>query len=156
MFDAAPGPAIVVGIVDLGDRFRLVANGVDVVPPDEPLPSLPVARAVWQPAPDLRTAAEAWLTAGGPHHTVLDTARRASRLLRGLRRDGRPSSLLIDSDTRTPAFKRELRWNQAYYFWIDRGACEYPVVRRSWSVIVVLPVPAPRPRVLSPLSSTAP
>ena len=59
------------GIADLGDRFRLVANEVEVVPPDEPLPQLPVARAVWRPDPDLRTSTEAWLMAGGPHHTVL-------------------------------------------------------------------------------------
>ena len=50
VFDAAPGPATVIGIVDMGDRFRLVANTIEVVPPDEPLPKLPVARAVWKPA----------------------------------------------------------------------------------------------------------
>ena len=31
VFDAAPGPAVVVGLADLGDRFRLVANEIDVV-----------------------------------------------------------------------------------------------------------------------------
>ena len=65
VFDAAPGPATILGICDLGDRFRLVLNEVDVVPPDEPLPKLPVARAVWEPTPDLATSAEAWITAGG-------------------------------------------------------------------------------------------
>ena len=74
VFDAAPGPGFVVGMVDLGDRFRLVANEIEVVPPDEPLPRLPVARAVWKPAPSLATSAESWLIAGGPHHTVLSTA----------------------------------------------------------------------------------
>ena len=74
VFDAAPGPATILGICDLGDRFRLVLNEVDVVPPDEPLPKLPVARAVWEPKPDLATSAESWITAGGPHHTVLSTA----------------------------------------------------------------------------------
>jgi L-arabinose isomerase len=74
VFDAAPGPAVVLGLCDLGDRFRMVANEVDVVPPDEPLPKLPVARAVWRPRPDLATSAEAWLTAGAPHHTVLSQA----------------------------------------------------------------------------------
>ena len=69
-----PGPAVVVGFADLGDRFRLIANEVDIVEPDAPLPKLPVARAVWRPRPDLATAAEAWLTAGGPHHTALTTA----------------------------------------------------------------------------------
>ena len=39
---------------DMGDRFRLVANEVDVVAPDEPLPKLPVGRAVWEPAPRFR------------------------------------------------------------------------------------------------------
>ncbi len=53
VFDAAPGPAVVVGLADLGDRFRLVANEIDVVAPDQPLPRLPVARAVWKPRPGL-------------------------------------------------------------------------------------------------------
>jgi L-arabinose isomerase len=57
VFDAAPGTATVIGIVDMGDRFRLVANTIEVVPPDEPLPKLPVARAVWKPAPSLSTSA---------------------------------------------------------------------------------------------------
>uniref|UniRef100_UPI0028115BBD L-arabinose isomerase n=1 Tax=Streptomyces sp. TaxID=1931 RepID=UPI0028115BBD len=74
VFDADPGPAVVVGLADMGERFRLVANRIDVVAPPEPLPRLPVARAVWRPRPDLRTSTEAWLTAGAPHHTVLTTA----------------------------------------------------------------------------------
>ena len=78
VFDAAPGPAVVLGLADMGERFRLVANEIEVVPPSAPLPRLPVARAVWKPAPDLSTSAEAWLTAGGPHHTVL-SPRSASR-----------------------------------------------------------------------------
>ena len=68
-----PAPAVIIGIGDMGDRFRLVLNEIDVVEPDE-LPKLPVARAVWKPRPDFRVPAESWLTAGGPHHTVLTTA----------------------------------------------------------------------------------
>ena len=87
VFDAAPAPGVVVGWsrprrpVPLGgqrDRRRR---------PDEPLPNLPVARAVWEPRPDFATATEGWLTAGGPHHTVLSTAagrRRADRPGRGV------------------------------------------------------------------------
>ena len=82
-----PAPATVVGLVDLGDRFRLVANVIEVVPPDEPLPNLPVARAVWKPAPSLSTSAELWLTAGGPHHTVL-TGDVGPETLQRLRADG--------------------------------------------------------------------
>jgi len=71
VFDAHAGRAVTAALVDLGNRFRMLANVVEVVPPDHPLPRLTVARAVWRPQPDLATAAEAWLTAGGPHHTVL-------------------------------------------------------------------------------------
>ena len=74
VFDADPGRGVVVALADLGDRFRLTANVVDVVAPDRPLPNLPVARAVWRPAPDFSTAAAAWLVAGAAHHTVLSTA----------------------------------------------------------------------------------
>ena len=73
VFDAVTGPAVVLGICDVGDRFRLVANAVTVVDHPE-LPNLPVARAVWEPEPSLATSAECWLEAGGPHHTVLSAA----------------------------------------------------------------------------------
>ena len=74
VFDAAPGPALVAGMTDLGDRFRIVANTIDVVEGTEALPRLPVARALWRPRPDMPTAIEAWLTAGGAHHTVMTSA----------------------------------------------------------------------------------
>ncbi len=114
VFDAAPGPAVVVGLADVGDRFRLVANEIEVVPPDEPLPRLPVARAVWQPAPSLSTSAECWLTAGGPHHTVLTRAVDSS-VLRDFARMAETELVLIDADTTTDAFADRLRWNQAYH-----------------------------------------
>ncbi|MGW6393220.1 L-arabinose isomerase [Streptomyces sp. NPDC055103] len=114
VFDAAPGPAVVVGIADMGDRFRLVANHIDVVTPPEPLPKLPVARAVWRPRPDLRTSTEAWLTAGAPHHTVLTTALGGEEL-EDLAEMLRTELLVIDEDTTVRRFTRELRWNQAYH-----------------------------------------
>ncbi|MET7461370.1 L-arabinose isomerase [Nonomuraea sp. NPDC005501] len=114
VFDAAPGPGVVVGLADMGDRFRLVANEIDIVAPSEPLPALPVARAVWRPRPDFRTSTESWLTAGAPHHTVLSTAVGAEELtdlsdMLGV------ELLVIDADTTTRQFAKELRWNQAYY-----------------------------------------
>ncbi len=69
-----PAPAVVAGLSDLGDRFRLTVNEIDVVEPDEALPQLPVACAVWEPRPSLSTSAESWLMAGAPHHTVLSKA----------------------------------------------------------------------------------
>ena len=69
VFDARTGPAVAVTIVDMGNRFRMVVNEVDAVPMDQPLPKLPVARALWLPRPDLKTATTAWILAGGAHHT---------------------------------------------------------------------------------------
>jgi len=114
VFDAEPGPAIVVGLADMGDRFRLVANEIDVVAPPQPLPKLPVARAVWSPRPNLRTSTESWLTAGGPHHTVLSKAVGREELTDLADMLG-VELVIIDADTTTERFAKELRWNQAYY-----------------------------------------
>ena len=114
VFDAAPGPATVLGICDLGDRFRLVLNEVDVVPPDQPLPKLPVARAVWEPKPDLTTSAESWIAAGGPHHTVLSTAVDTDQLVDFANLLG-VELLVIDGSTNRRDFADRIRWNQAYY-----------------------------------------
>ena len=114
VFTAAPGPAVVVCLLDLGGRFRLVANEVDVVVPPAPIPRLPVARAVWKPRPDFETAAEAWLEAGGSHHTVFTSA-LGIEPLSDLAEMAGVELLVIDSDTRVRNFRNEVRWNQAYY-----------------------------------------
>jgi L-arabinose isomerase len=114
VFNAAPGPAVVAGLVDMGDRFRLVANEIDVVPPDQPLPRLPVARAVWRPRPDFHTAVESWLIAGGPHHTVLSSG-IGSEELTDFAEMARTELVLIDGTTTRRRLSDELRWNQAYY-----------------------------------------
>jgi len=114
VFTAAPGPGVVVSLVDLGDRFRLVANEIEIIEPPAPLPKLPVARAVWRPQPDLATAATAWLEAGGSHHTVLTTA-LATEHLEDFAQIAGIELLVIDEHTRNRAFRDELRWNQAYY-----------------------------------------
>jgi L-arabinose isomerase len=114
VFTAAPGEGVVVGWCDLGDRFRWVANEIDVVEPDEPLPNLPVARAVWQPRPDFATATEGWLTAGGPHHTVLSTALGAEELT-DLAEVFSTELVLIDAGTTRRSLAKELRWSAAYH-----------------------------------------
>jgi L-arabinose isomerase len=114
VFDAVAGPGVVIGLADMGDRFRLVANEIEVVPPDEPLPSLPVARAVWKPQPSLSTSAECWLTAGGPHHTVMTQA-VGSETLRDFADMERTELLVIDERTTPYDFADRVRWNQAYY-----------------------------------------
>ncbi len=114
VFDADPGVGVVVSLADMRDRFRLTANVVDVVPPSAPLPHLPVARAVWEPRPDFATSAEAWLTAGGAHHTVLSTAAGidAFEVFADI---ARTELLVIDESSTRRGFRDQVRWNQVYY-----------------------------------------
>jgi L-arabinose isomerase len=114
VFTAAPGPAVVVGLIDLGDRFRLVANAIEIVEPPEAMPKLPVARAVWRPEPDLRTSAEAWILAGGPHHTALSQAVDLDLLAEFAEMVG-IEFVRIDAGTNTRELRRELAWNEAYH-----------------------------------------
>jgi len=114
VFTARSGPAVNVALVDLGDRFRLLLNEVELVHPAEALPKLPVARALWRPKPDLSTSAEAWLLAGGPHHTVLSD-QLDSEIVADFADIAGVELVAIDADTRMRDFTRELRWNQAYY-----------------------------------------
>lgn len=113
VFTADPGPAVVVAMSDMRDRFRLVANVVqNVAAPD--LPQLPVGRAVWKPAPDFATSAACWLTAGAAHHTVMSTA-VGIEVFRDFAELTETELLVIDEDTTVRGFQKEVRWNQAYY-----------------------------------------
>ncbi|WP_139418029.1 L-arabinose isomerase [Agromyces laixinhei] len=113
VFTADPGPALVVAMSDMRDRFRLVANVVqNVDAPD--LPKLPVGRAVWEPAPDFATSAACWLAAGAAHHTVMTTA-VGIEVFRDFAEIAGTELVVIDEDTTVRGFQRELRWNQAYY-----------------------------------------
>jgi L-arabinose isomerase len=114
VFTADPGPGIVAALADMRDRFRLVANTVELTEPTEPLPRLPVGRAVWKPAPDFATSATAWLTAGGAHHTVMSTAVGAEAFEDYARMAG-TELLLIDDSTTIRTFEAEMRANAAYY-----------------------------------------
>ena len=113
VFTADPGPALVVAMSDMRDRFRLVANVVEnITAPD--LPNLPVGRAVWRPAPDFATSAACWLTAGAAHHTVMTTAVGID-VFRDFADMAGTELLVIDEDTTLRRFQHEVRWNQAYY-----------------------------------------
>jgi len=113
-FTADPGPAVLVSLADLRERFRLTANVVDVVHPDEPLPNLPVACAVWEPRPSFATSAECWLTAGGAHHTAMTTALDIEAF-EDLATMAGMELAIIDQDTTARGFRDELRLNQVYY-----------------------------------------
>jgi len=115
VFTADSGPAVVASLVDMGNRFRLIVNEVDVIPPAEALPKLPVARAVWLPQPSLKVAAAAWIYAGGAHHTSYSRALTFEHLedfaeIAGI------ELLRIGKDTTIEAFRKELRWNETSYW----------------------------------------
>ncbi|ACZ29442.1 L-arabinose isomerase [Xylanimonas cellulosilytica DSM 15894] len=111
--DAVDG-AVVVSLADMRDRFRLTANVVDVVTPPADLPHLPVARAVWKPRPSFAVSAEAWLTAGGAHHTVMSTA-AGIEAFEVFAEIARVELLVIDEDTTRRGFKDQVKWNAAYH-----------------------------------------
>jgi L-arabinose isomerase len=114
IFDSQTGPAVCASLIDMGRRFRLLVSQVDVVPTDAPLPKLPVARALWLPRPNLKTAAAAWIYAGGAHHTSFSYSVTPEHLQDFAEMAG-IEYLLIDENTRLDDFKKELRWNDLYY-----------------------------------------
>jgi len=114
VFTAPAGAALNASLIDLGTRFRLIANEVDVVAPPQPLPKLPVARAVWKCRPDFKTACGAWIRAGGAHHTAFSYTVTAEHL-RDFAEIAGIELVLIDGETRLAGLEKELRWNEAYY-----------------------------------------
>ncbi|HVN54624.1 MAG TPA: L-arabinose isomerase [Anaerolineaceae bacterium] len=114
VFNVKSGPALNASLIDLGNRFRMIVNRVDVVDPDEPLQKLPVARAVWVPRPNLVDAAAAWIYAGGAHHTGFSQSLTPEHIENYTTITG-IEYLQIDEKTDLRSFQNELRWNEAYY-----------------------------------------
>jgi L-arabinose isomerase len=114
VFTVPSGPAVNATLLDMGNRFRMVVNEVDVIQPEKPLSKLPVASAVWLPRPNLKVAAGAWILAGGAHHTGFSQSVTRDHLedyagMAGL------ELLVIDNDTRLADMKNEIKWNDIYY-----------------------------------------
>lgn len=114
VFTAAAGPAVNASVIDMGVRFRMIVNQVNVIAPEHPLPNLPVARALWIPEPDLKTGATAWILAGGAHHTGFSRALSVEHLENFANMAG-IEFLVINRETRIRDFNNELRWNDAAY-----------------------------------------
>lgn len=114
VFNAPAGEALNASIVDMGNRFRLLVNTVTAVEPEQDLPNLPVARVLWDAKPNLKTAAAAWILAGGAHHTCFSQSLN-SEYLENFAEMANIEYLLIDEDTSLYRFKQELRWNEACY-----------------------------------------
>lgn len=114
VFDTPPGPGLNAAFMDMGNRFRLLVNEVDVVAPDKPLPKLPVARALWIPKPDFHTAVTAWIYGGGAHHTGFSQA-VTTEMLDDFAAMAGIELAVIDGGTTLRHFKQELNWNEIYY-----------------------------------------
>jgi L-arabinose isomerase len=114
VFTAPVGPAINVSLIDMGNRFRMILNEVQVVVPDEELPKLPVARALWTPKPNLEVAAESWILSGGAHHTGFSQA-LSTEYIEDFADIAGVELLVINDSTKISDIKKEIRWNDACY-----------------------------------------
>jgi len=114
VFDAAPGPAVLATLIDLGDRFRMIVNEIETIKINNKMPKLPVARALWKPYPSLGGAAEAWILAGGTHHSVYSSA-LTTEYFRDWAEMCGIEFVLIDRDTKPDRLRDELRWSEAYW-----------------------------------------
>lgn len=114
VFDAGTGPAVCATIVDLGDRFRMIANEVEAVAIEHPMPKLPVARVLWKPKPSLADAAESWIIAGGAHHSGYSRAIGVEYLRDWAEMVG-IEFVRIGDGTDPDRLRDELRWSEAYW-----------------------------------------
>lgn len=114
VFTSKTGKGIATSLIDLGDRFRLIINDVDCKKVERPMPKLPVATAFWTPQPDLQTGAEAWILAGGAHHTAFSYDLTAEQMGDWAAAMG-IEAVYIDKDTNIRNLKNELRWNEVAY-----------------------------------------
>ena len=119
VFNVGSGPAINATLIDLGNRFRIIINEVDVVQSEKPLSKLPVASAVWIPRPNLKIAANGWILAGGAHHTGFSQS-VTTKHLEDFAEIAGMEFLVIDNDTDLAKLKNELKWNDMYYL-LARG-----------------------------------
>lgn len=114
VFTAKEGRGIATSLIDLGDRFRLIINDVNCKKTEKPMPKLPVATAFWTPEPNLATGAEAWILAGGAHHTAFSYDLTAEQMGDWAAAMG-IEAVYIDKDTNIRQLKNELRWNDLAY-----------------------------------------
>jgi L-arabinose isomerase len=114
VFNTPAGPGLNASLIDLGNRFRLLVNEVDVVAPEQPMPKLPVAQALWQPKPDFESACACWIYAGGAHHTGFSQA-VTTEMLEDFAAMAGIELVVIDGDTRVRQFRHELEWNEVAY-----------------------------------------
>ena len=120
VFNSPSGNAINASLVDMGNRFRLIVNEVEVVEPKAELPHLPVARVLWDAKPNLEIATTAWILAGGSHHTVHSQA-ITSEYMEDFADIAGIELLIIDKKTSIREFKDKINSNEVYYHLFQHG-----------------------------------
>ncbi len=111
VFNAAPGPALNVSLIDMGNRFRLLVNEVEAVEVTETFPKLPTARALWKPQPSMEIGLQAWILAGGAHHTVY-SQNLTTEYIEDFAEMFGVELVVIDKNTTIRQLKNELRWSE--------------------------------------------
>jgi L-arabinose isomerase len=119
VFNTPPGPAVGASMIDLGNRYRLLVNDLEVIAPPHPMPKLPVAQAMWKPRPSLEESCACWIYAGGAHHTAFSQA-VTSEMLEDFATIADIEFVSINAKTSVAEFKKELRFNEVYYA-LNRG-----------------------------------
>ncbi|MBD8071045.1 L-arabinose isomerase [Bacillus sp. PS06] len=117
VFDGASGAALNASIIDMGNRFRLIVNEVEAVKLEEEMPNLPVARVLWKVEPSLKDGVEAWIHAGGAHHTGFSFKVTTEQLQDFAEMTG-IECVVIDKDTKVQQFRKELQWND--FVWSNK------------------------------------
>ncbi|HLP76436.1 MAG TPA: L-arabinose isomerase [Candidatus Paceibacterota bacterium] len=114
VFNTPAGAGLNAALMDFGNRFRLLVNEVEVIAPEQPMPKLPVAQALWKPLPNFEDACAAWIHAGGAHHTGFSQA-VTTEMLEDFAAIAGIELVVIDADTKLRSFKQELLWNDCAY-----------------------------------------
>ena len=114
VFNGSPGSALNVSLVDMGNRFRLIVNEVEAAEITQDFPKLPTARVLWKPQPNMEVGLQAWLLAGGAHHTVY-SQNLTTEYLEDFAEMFDIELVVIDKNTTIRSLKNELKFNEVVF-----------------------------------------
>ena len=114
VFNGAAGSALNVSLVDMGNRFRLIVNEVEAVEVKEEFQKLPTARVLWKPKPSMEIGLQAWILAGGAHHTVY-SQNLITEHIEDFAEMMNIELIVIDKDTTIRGLKNDLKLNEIFY-----------------------------------------
>ncbi len=113
VFTTKQGHGTTATVVDMGNRFRLIANDVNLIK-SKPLPKLPVASALWIPEPTFEVGVGCWMNAGGTHHSCFSFG-LTDEYWRDYAEIADIECCIINKDTDIERFRQDLRVNEVYY-----------------------------------------